>query len=204
MTIGEQLQQARKQHALTQQAVAEQTHVTRQTISNWETSRSLPDIDSLLKLSQLYHLSLDQLLRSGDMMTELHSQAKAKQQAQRVYRVNLLMDAILAITWLVQHLNHHSAISSTALLIIMLLVNLTTLRDARSRYWRINRNHFTLPAKAPLLIAIAVATLVCVWTLVGHPVTFYRLGYGIGTGAVVGLLVWGILPTAADSNYVTV
>ena len=47
MTIGEQLTTARKARKLTQQQVAEQLHVTRQTISSWEVGRSYPDLASV-------------------------------------------------------------------------------------------------------------------------------------------------------------
>jgi len=65
MTLGEKLKQARTTQQFTQQAVAEHVHVSRQTISSWETGKSYPDIDSLIILSDLYGLSLDILIK-GD------------------------------------------------------------------------------------------------------------------------------------------
>lgn len=54
LRFGERLKQARLAKQLTQKAVAEQLHVSRQTISSWETENSYPDIDSLLRLSDFY------------------------------------------------------------------------------------------------------------------------------------------------------
>lgn len=49
--------------------MADDLHVSRQTISSWETSHSYPDITSLIALSELYQLSLDNLLK-GDARTQ--------------------------------------------------------------------------------------------------------------------------------------
>lgn len=66
MEIGRKLKEARIQCALTQEKVAEELQVSRQTISNWENEKSYPDILSVIKLSDLYKISLDELLK-GDM-----------------------------------------------------------------------------------------------------------------------------------------
>lgn len=52
--------------ALSQEELAEKIYVTRQTISNWENGKSYPDIHSLLLLSSLFTISLDQLIK-GDI-----------------------------------------------------------------------------------------------------------------------------------------
>ncbi|WP_265459326.1 helix-turn-helix domain-containing protein [Enterococcus sp. HY326] len=66
MDINQKLQAQRKQLGYTQEAIAEKLQVSRQTISNWETGKSLPDIYSLVALSDLYQLSLDDLIK-GDL-----------------------------------------------------------------------------------------------------------------------------------------
>ena len=63
MKFGEKLKQARTRADLTQGAVAKQIGVSRQSLSNWENDRTYPDLASVLKLSVLYGLSLDDLLR---------------------------------------------------------------------------------------------------------------------------------------------
>ncbi|MCH5465483.1 helix-turn-helix domain-containing protein [Levilactobacillus tujiorum] len=70
MEFGERLKQTRQQQNLTQSAVAEVLHVSRQTISSWETGNSYPSIDSLIELSDFYHLSLDTLLKEDKGMTD--------------------------------------------------------------------------------------------------------------------------------------
>lgn len=51
---------------LSQEELAEKVFVTRQTISNWENNKNYPDIHSLLLLSSLFNISLDQLIK-GDI-----------------------------------------------------------------------------------------------------------------------------------------
>ena len=45
-------------------------HVSRQTISNWENEKTYPDILSLIQLSDLYQVSLDELLKGDSKMIE--------------------------------------------------------------------------------------------------------------------------------------
>lgn len=66
MEIGRKLKEARVQAGFTQEQVAEAIQVTRQTMSNWETEKSYPDIISVIRLSDLYQLNLDELLK-GDV-----------------------------------------------------------------------------------------------------------------------------------------
>lgn len=70
MKIGQQLKGARVRMKLTQDEVAEHILVSRQTISNWETGKSYPDIISVIALSDLYHLTLDQLLKGDEAMVK--------------------------------------------------------------------------------------------------------------------------------------
>lgn len=58
MTIAEKIKESRLKLGFTQQEVSEKLFVTRQTISNWENNRSTPDIDTLIKLSDLYQIDL--------------------------------------------------------------------------------------------------------------------------------------------------
>ena len=62
MNLGNNLFQARKKCGLSQEEVAEKLGVSRQTISKWETSETLPDIRQSKRLALLYRLSLDELI----------------------------------------------------------------------------------------------------------------------------------------------
>ncbi|GAA0092549.1 helix-turn-helix transcriptional regulator [Paraclostridium bifermentans] len=68
MEIGNKLKKSRLESKLTQEKVAEEIQVSRQTISNWENEKSYPDIISVIKLSDLYNVSLDELLKGDSEM----------------------------------------------------------------------------------------------------------------------------------------
>jgi transcriptional regulator with XRE-family HTH domain len=70
MTIAEKIKESRLKLGLTQQEVSEKLFVTRQTISNWENNRSTPDIDTLIKLSDLYQIDLESLLKPEQLAEE--------------------------------------------------------------------------------------------------------------------------------------
>lgn len=63
MDIGKKLRDARNAAKLTQESAAELLGVSRQTISNWETGKTYPDIVSVIRMSGLYSVSLDCLLK---------------------------------------------------------------------------------------------------------------------------------------------
>lgn len=62
MSLGETIHRLRVQKGLTQNELAEQLGVSRQSVSKWETDGSIPELDMLLKLSQLFEISLDELV----------------------------------------------------------------------------------------------------------------------------------------------
>ena len=70
MEIGKKLKDARMRSGFTQESVAEKINVSRQTISNWENEKSYPDIISVIELSNLYSISLDELLKGDEKMME--------------------------------------------------------------------------------------------------------------------------------------
>ena len=62
MTLGEKIKELRKARGLSQEELAEQINVSRQAVSKWELDLSLPDIDNIVQLSQLFGVSTDHLL----------------------------------------------------------------------------------------------------------------------------------------------
>lgn len=70
MEISERLKQARTVSGMTQEQVAQNIMVSRVTLSHWENGKTLPDIASLISLSDLYQISLDELLKGDPKMTE--------------------------------------------------------------------------------------------------------------------------------------
>lgn len=100
MELGNQIKAHRAVLSLSQEELAEKVYVTRQTVSNWETGKSYPDIHSLLLLSALFDVSLDQLIK-GDLETmkqEVNAaDVKAMNRDAIIYTVLLAATIILPV-----------------------------------------------------------------------------------------------------------
>ena len=72
MEIGVIIRNARNSAKLSQEQAAEALGVSRQTISNWETGKTYPDIISVIRMSDLYSVSLDHLLKEEDSMKQTY------------------------------------------------------------------------------------------------------------------------------------
>ena len=95
MEISEKLKEARQKSGMTQEQVADKIMVSRVTVSHWENGKSLPDIVSLINLSDLYSISLDELVKGDLKMTEkVKKDAKDANNNKRLIRVT----GILVIT----------------------------------------------------------------------------------------------------------
>lgn len=101
MQIGDKLRKAREEHQLTQSQVSEQLMVSRQTVSNWETGKSLPDILSVLRISEMYQISLDELLKGDkEMLENMEKEAeqrKAEKTVLTVAWISILVGIIVLI-----------------------------------------------------------------------------------------------------------
>jgi len=70
LTMGEKIQALRKQKNLSQEALAAKLNVTRQAVSKWERGESVPELDIVVKLSEIFAVSLDYLLKEQNSMPE--------------------------------------------------------------------------------------------------------------------------------------
>ena len=79
MELGTQIRKYRNERTLSQEALAEKVYVSRQTVSNWENDKSYPDVNSLVLLSEVFEISLDQLIKGDvEMMKEQIDQTDQK------------------------------------------------------------------------------------------------------------------------------
>lgn len=70
MKIEKIIKEKRKEKGLTQEELAQQLFVSRQLISKWENNKSYPDLQQLIKLSDIFNISLDELMRGDQKMTK--------------------------------------------------------------------------------------------------------------------------------------
>jgi len=91
MNIASQIKNYRKVQNWSQDDLAEKVFVSRQTISNWETEKSYPDLHSLFLLSNLFNVTLDELVK-GDL-EKMKDQLSNKKMNQ--YSIGMLVTMIL-------------------------------------------------------------------------------------------------------------
>lgn len=96
MELAKHIKEHRAQLGMFQEELAEAIFVSRQTISNWETDRTYPDVQSLLLLSNLFEVSVDELIK-GDVE---EMKALLTAEAKKMNRLGAVM-AICGITALV-------------------------------------------------------------------------------------------------------
>ena len=63
MKLSEKIMILRKQKGWSQEELAEKLEVSRQAVSKWESGQASPDIEKILKISQLFEVSTDVLLK---------------------------------------------------------------------------------------------------------------------------------------------
>ena len=104
MEVGAQIKKYRSNMGISQEELAEKVYVSRQTVSNWETGKNYPDIHSVLLLSSVFNVSLDQLIK-GDveiMKKEIkETEIKKLNTYGGIYAVSLILAVISLVPFIV-------------------------------------------------------------------------------------------------------
>ncbi len=95
MELGKQIKKLRQEAQLSQEELAERIYVSRQTISNWENDKSYPDVNSLVLLSEIFQISLDNLIK-GDI--EVMKDVIQKEEIVKMNRYGKIYTIMLIVT----------------------------------------------------------------------------------------------------------
>lgn len=107
MELGKQIKKYRNELALSQDALAEKIYVSRQTISNWENDKSYPDVNSLVLLSEVFNVSIDNLIKGDVEIMKKQVNEEDKREFEKLTQVFgiLFLLAIISPIPLVHFLN---------------------------------------------------------------------------------------------------
>ena len=94
MELAGQIKKYRADLELSQEALAEKIYVSRQTISNWETEKSYPDINSLIRMSEIFGITVDKLLK-GD--AEEIKQMIRKEDQNELNRLSIIYGVMMLV-----------------------------------------------------------------------------------------------------------
>lgn len=92
MNISEKILKIRKDNNLSQETFAEMINVSRQTVSNWESNKCYPDIESLIIISNKFDISLDDLLKNDIKMIK---------NIDRKIKINKILKVIIVVILLI-------------------------------------------------------------------------------------------------------
>ena len=151
MTFGENLQFLRKRAGLTQEALAEQMEVSRQSVSKWESNSAYPEMDAILRLCDLFGVDLDTFLR-GDVQTALAEDTAGYDKHMNAFSVAVAAGVGLILLGLAVYMlilllipdQQKGPIIGTSILLICIAAAVTTFISFGMGHDRFKKKHPTL------------------------------------------------------------
>lgn len=194
MEIGSKLKNARNKNGLTQEQAAEVLGVSRQTISNWENNRSYPDIISVIKMSDIYSVSLDHLLKEEKSMNQTYQEfleestntVKAKRRLEKIilFSTYFLVWAIaMAIFWQVKGPMTFECDFVFRWILLPSVLLMTTIFIAKNNYWG-KGNWFSVLVAAITYLTVPYTKFIEASGNATYTFRFPNLGY-----MLIGILV---------------
>lgn len=101
MNFGEQIKNIRKKEKLTQEQFAIRLNISRQAVSNWENNKNLPDIGMLILISNVFHISLDVLIKGDDQMNNMTEKVIQDGSETKKARYNMITSIIGGVLFLI-------------------------------------------------------------------------------------------------------
>lgn len=91
-TLGERLVEFRKSKKLSQAELAEKVYVSDKTISSWEANRTVPDLDTLAKLSEILEVRITDLVYGSDPRSDVETEIKIKLSEEEYNNLKSILD----------------------------------------------------------------------------------------------------------------
>ena len=211
MNFDEQIKKIRKDKNLTQQDMADKLGISRQAVSNWENNKNLPDIEMLITMSQVFCLTLDELILGGTQMNNMTEKLIKDSSENARIKMNLLgikiggaliilsFISLLAGTFAPLSVEGYFGMAFTAMMlcgvITFLLVGIKNISDIFRK--KNNKQHNTkLSAGGGLLVLIGV--LAYATSLATEVVSTYIGFAAIAVGII--LMVIGALTSKRNAD----
>lgn len=101
MTLAEKILSLRTARGMSQDDLAEKLEISRQSVSKWETGQSIPDLDKIIRLADLFGVSVDELVREGERPQPpeppqpqvVYVERERKQELSPVQKLGIIMEA---------------------------------------------------------------------------------------------------------------
>lgn len=180
----DKLKQIRKYYSITQESLAESLNVSRKTVSSWENGRNYPDIPTLLKISNIYELSLNDLLNDDYELLELYKEeGKTKNKNIKINKISYILNIILLFLSYFNIINpiHYKLPLFTFLILINLIVWIVTNDDWKYLKYKKMKLYITAILFFVLQFNLQLSTSNdLVHSILNHSVNTYNIGEIIG------------------------
>lgn len=169
MDVGNQFRERRQALGLSQEELARRLYVTRVTVSHWETGKTLPDVQSMLLLANLFGTTIDEMVR-GDV-DEMREMVEKNEQQRKAFAIALgavEVTVIAVLAFMATAGRDHLDSALRLLLAVLVLVSAVVVLVAR-------RQECGLPAHASSVACASRSTpgaLPSFWGL--RPATLWR------------------------------
>lgn len=168
MTLGEKIYELRTQRNLSQGDLANELNVSRQSISKWENGNSTPDLEKIIKLAEIFSVSLDELIKNEEKETTLVNSSEQNPITQTNTREKKIGKGLLIA----------GVISVFAFLLLGLGITgffiAIPLFACSIIYYKAKSNHF----------------LYCLWAIIPLADLFIRFAMGISWSIIKQTLEW--------------
>ena len=191
MNLGENIYKYRTMRNCSQGELANELEVSRQSVSKWENNSAVPELEKLIRMSNFFEISLDELVYGRTVEKETASEpASAAFTVRTVVCLFVLLFGmvffLLSVFW-GDHLRFGEAFGELVSLSIVLLSTAFLATD----------NKFVLAASAVLYF---VYSIVSFGILHVHSLTNYFFTYLMGMVILVWFIVWGMRATAVENK----
>lgn len=178
MDLGNRIKTEREKLNMSQDDLAQKMAISRQAISKWETGNSYPDIEKILKLSEIFNLSLDELVKGDkDFQKNLIKEGKTHMSGLTILGYALIVLGVITCIWgggqYPVNLMDPNFMSFLVSGLVLLTIGVAVIHNAPT--WLI-------------LGAIFVTGLTTIVYIIGFKMPIYVLLSGIVV--VLGLVLW--------------
>ena len=165
--IGKNIKQLRLQQKMTQDELAERLFVTRQTVSNYETGKSKPDVDMLVKISEVFNVDMHQLIYGPEQAPDKSRKKTLILSVMLTVFFGMLYLLIhpVALRWRSNYIVSLGMLNRAFVLPLMLLCFGWTLAQLAGTALRLNPlcNNWTNLVRKILLVLLCITLVLGIW-----------------------------------------
>ena len=168
MTLGEKIYELRTRHNLSQGDLANALNVSRQSISKWENGNSTPDLEKIVKLAEIFNVSLDELIKNKENETTVANSpeqapiVKTNEREKKIGKCLLIAGVISIFVFLLLGLGITGFFIAIPLFACSII------------YYKAKSNHF----------------LYCLWAIIPLADLYIRFATGISWSVIKQTLEW--------------